>query len=475
MRSLQISDNDLAGRRFNGHDLHLNLLQRGFEADQLVWKKRSNDSHTFEIGRHYADRERINSLVSGWENDLLTHGTLYPFSHSLLFDSKFLEADIVHYHLIHNFFFNINHLPILTAIKPSVWTLHDPWAITGHCVHFFSCQRWKSGCGDCPNLETEFALRKDSTALSWEIKRLAYQASKIDLIVSSKWMYEIVRESPLTKHFEVHLIPFGIDREVFRPQTKPEAKQLLKIPRENKVIAFRASSWKLKGLRFLIEALERLDQSDKVTLLTSNEIGLINGLKKKFHTVELGWIDDVETLTSFYSAADIFVMPSEAESFGMSAIESMACGTPVIAFDDTVLVDTIGIPRGGIAVPKGSSEALCMAIQSVLFDHDMRNRLANGALEIVQEKYDLKRYFNNIVDLYQYVVDKRGQDDRSIYLLQQLKQISNKELEIGSEQIVYKADLARLSIKEKISNKLRRYPILHQLIRTVYRRIRGKK
>jgi len=192
MRSVQISYNDFEGNRFNGHDLHLYLAQRALEAYQLVWEKRSNDKSTFEIGRNFREKEQINSLINLMQSDLLSQNVLYPFSQSLLYDRVFLEADIVHYHLIHNHFFNITHLPILTQLKPFIWTLHDPWALTGHCVHFFDCQKWKEGCGDCPNLQSEFSLRKDTSAINWEIKRIAYQASKLDLIVSSKWMYDVV-------------------------------------------------------------------------------------------------------------------------------------------------------------------------------------------------------------------------------------------------------------------------------------------
>lgn len=471
MKNLQVSFNDLSGSRFNGHDLHLYLKNRGWDANQLVWEKLSDDQSTFEVGRNFKKRKLINIFFNSIQQDFLTYSTLYPFSYSLLFDEKFLETDVVHYHLIHNHFFNITHLPILTKLKPSVWTLHDPWALTGHCIHFFDCKRWKEGCGDCPNLDTEFSLRKDATAINWEIKRIAYQASNLDVIVASKWMYDIVRDSPLVNHFETHLIPFGIDQDVFKPMCKNQAKAFFKIPQGNKVIAFRAAAWKLKGLDYIKESLAGFENKEHITLLTSNQTGLIDDLAKSYHVVELGWIDDVEVLRNYYNAADVFLMPSEAESFGMSAVESMACGTPVIAFADTALADTIGAPVGGITVAKGSSAALGKSIQLLLSDDDRRRSLADGALKIARERYDLKRYLDNITGLYKHVIDKRAIDERSGYLLNQLQKTKYNE----TDTYTYHGSIVGSTLRTIITAKLKKYPLLFKPLRAVFRVFKGLK
>jgi glycosyltransferase involved in cell wall biosynthesis len=450
----------------------LYLAERGFEAYQLVWEKKSKDPYTFEIARNFREKERINKLVGLMEKDLLTRNTISPLSQSLLYDEIFLNADLVHYHLIHNHFFNITHLPILTNLKPSVWTLHDPWAVTGHCVHFFDCQKWKRGCGDCANLENEFKLRKDASAINWEIKRVAYQASNLDVVVSSKWMYDIVRESPLMQHFEAHIIPFGINLNVFKPLIKEQAKEFFGIPSENKVVAFRASAWKLKGLHYLTEALAKFKDKRNITLLTSNQVGLISDLERDFHVVELGWIDDVEVLTKFYSAADIFVMPSEAESFGMSAIESMACGTPVIAFADTVLEHTIGAPEAGITVTKGSCEELGLAIQKLFSEDNRRHVLAENALRIVENRHGLDQYINNIIGLYRHVIEKRGHDRRASYLVNQLQRISYAETESHVYPGIFGITIQKAEFKSRISNRLRSFPELHCWLRKIYHSLR---
>ena len=102
-----------------------------------------------------------------------------------MYNQLFLNTDIVHYHLIHNIFFNMNLLPIITRLKLSVWTIHDYWALSGRRIYNFDCDRWLKGCGDCPALDNPFVMGKDNTALNFELKRQAMQNSKISLIVTS--------------------------------------------------------------------------------------------------------------------------------------------------------------------------------------------------------------------------------------------------------------------------------------------------
>ena len=210
MKNVQIGDNDLYGNRFNGHDLHIYLQGRGIDSKHLVWNKMSDDENTFEIASQFSNRAACNNLAEVIESDYSLHSLLYPFSHALLFNEYYLNADIVHLHLIHNYFFSLHLLPILTKLKPMVWTLHDPWAMTGHCVYPpDGCNRWQHACGDCPKLDAYVPLKQDTSALNHEIKRIIYDQTEVDIIVASPWMRRMVEQSPLMARFKVHLIPFG--------------------------------------------------------------------------------------------------------------------------------------------------------------------------------------------------------------------------------------------------------------------------
>ena len=487
MKNLQVSDNDLFGNRFNGHDLHLYLRDNGIESNQIVWQKRSKDPFTFEIARNIENRYSINSESNSIQKTFSTHASLYPFSYSLFFDSLFLETDIVHYHLIHNYFFNISHLPMLTKLKPTVWSLHDPWAVTGHCIHFFACDKWKYGCGDCPNMGSDFVLQNDATALNWEMKKQIYSMCKLDIVVVSKWMYEVAKASPLINHFDIHLIPLGINKEHFYPINKAEAKKFFKIPANNKVLAFRATTDKLKGLQSIKEALNGLDL-ENVSILTNDHVGLLDEYKNRFQIIDMGWIHDFNEMRNFYSAADLFLMPSMAETFGLSAVESMACGTPVIGFSGTALADTIGAPVSGVIVPAGSHEALCSTIKALLQDDERRAKLSSSAIELIRDRHGITSYISSMTDLYHEVIKKRGEDKRAIYIVNQLAAIQTEtevsrdcgkadEVKANIETVIpltesMKIDNGRQSFKIKVKNKIKKYPLLAKVLRPIYKRLK---
>jgi glycosyltransferase involved in cell wall biosynthesis len=130
-----------------------------------------------------------------------------------------------------------------------------------------------------------------------------------------------------------------------------------------------------------------------------------DSLSRKFKFVHLGWVDNDDAIATALSAADLFVMPSIAETFGMMAIESMACGTPVIVFEGTSLPEVVRSPHAGVAVPLGDSGALANVIQVVLQDRLRRQSLVENGLELVAREYKQETYIQRHLDLYNSLLD----------------------------------------------------------------------
>lgn len=425
MKNLQVGDNDLFGRRFNGHDLQSYLRQRGIDAEHLVWTKRSDDPHTHQLGAELDGRLELTQRLTQVERTYAAQSQLYPNSYGLLFHPLFLGADVVHYHLIHNYFFNLAHLPILSRLKPTVWTLHDPWALTGHCVHPFDCERWRQGCGECPNLGSHFALTRDTTALNWEIKRLAYQQSDLDVVVSSRWMLDKAKNSPLLERARLHRIPFGIDLARFAPQDPAPIRARLGIPADNVVVAFRAvQNYALKGMAHLLDCLERLQAKVPVTLLVFQEPGLVDHLRPRYQVIDLGLIFDEARMVEAYNAADLFLMPSSAESFGMMAMEAMACGRPSIVMSGTALEEVVHAEAGGgIVVPQGDRAAFLAAVQALVDQPERRRELGTAARRLAQQHYDKDRYVSEIIAVYTEAIARHSADARAAYIIAQLQRL----------------------------------------------------
>lgn len=382
-RCLQISDNDIYGHRFNGYDLSKYLRQRDIDCNFLVWKKHGNNDHVLEIAADQNGRKNAFNSAVEWNQHNASHAMLFPFSYNILFEKNFIETDIVHLHLLHNFFFNLSDLPILSKLKPVVWTLHDPWALTGHCVHPMDCERWKTGCGDCPDLTRDFLISHDTTALNWEQKKLIYHSSDLDIVVASKWMYERVSASPLFSKARLHYVPFGIDLSVFKPTHGENAKKQLGIPADNIVISLRATECEWKGLHYVRECLKGLKSPKKITLITFNEEGRLDEFRKRFQVIDLGWVADDEKMITAYNASDIFLMPSTADAFGMMAMEAMCCKKAVIAMSGTALEEVVMPEKGGgIIVPQGDVNALRDALEDLIENDEKRHQIAEQAYQL---------------------------------------------------------------------------------------------
>lgn len=397
---------DLIGKRFNGHELQKSIIKRGVQSYHCVWNKISDDNNTFELSS-VKNKRYLSKIFNHIDSRLSLQSLLTPWAFNLMFKEQFKLSDLVHYHVIHNGYFNIASLPILTHQKPSIWTLHDPWAITGHCIHPYQCNKWITGCGNCQDLDVEYAVSKDRTALMWKIKKNIYNKSEIDIVVASKWMLNLAQQSPLLSKFKIHHISLGVDLEKFRPMDSEGAKKDFGVTPGSVVVCFRATNSKFKGLSYIKDCLRLLKTDKRICLMTFNERGLIDEFIGKYQIIDLGWVNDDEKIVKAYNAADIFLMPSTAESFGMMAIEAMACSKPVIAFDGTSLSEIIMPPVGGVSVLQGDVSALVSALETLIDNKEMRIKIGESALRLVEENYDAMENTTRHIELYNDVLSRR--------------------------------------------------------------------
>ncbi len=405
MRVLQVNGYQSPGRRFNGLSLKPHLEALGVSSKHFVWEQDRQEAGVVSL--HGKLLRKVNRMTRGVEKVLSLQSQLYSNGMHMRRMEAFREADLVHYHIIHSGFLSMQSLPAMTAEKPSLWTLHDPWAMTGHCIHPFSCQRWKTGCGQCPDLKTDFAIQRDTTALNFRLKRMAYRRSNFEILVASSWMENMVRQSPLMDDVPVHKVPFGLDLDFFKPGDQAAAKARLGIEPHRLVLCFRSVVNDFKGLQYVIEALDRLQTQVPICLLTLNDKGRIEKFKDRFQVVELGWTNDDSVMQDVYSATDLFLMPSLADSFGLMAVEAMACGKPTICFEGTALPEVVFTPEAGLAVPSRDSAALAAAMERLI--GDPQERLARGARsrQLAEQHYDIRLQAERMVDVYERVIHGR--------------------------------------------------------------------
>jgi glycosyltransferase involved in cell wall biosynthesis len=380
MKVLYIGDNDLFSRRFNGYDYHDFLEKRGVESCHLVTKKMSDKAYVCQVKP-------------------LDH----DFTLSIIKDKLFLDADIIHLQLIHNTPFDLNYLPVVTKLKPTVITLHDPFFLGGHCIHHFDCNKWKTHCSDCQYLEMPFSVKADDTALRFELKKLAIQNSDISAIETSEWMGAKLKHSPIWNQKKTYRLPFGVNQEIFKPDNSKEARKRLSIKENAVVLMFRATNIPFKGFNLIKEALRKIVSSQEIILITVDRRHLLKDFKDRFAIREFGWVQDPILLAQLYQACDLVLMPSEAETFGLMAVEAMSCGKMVLTTDKTALNVIVNSPECGIAV-EHNADAFSDEMQRLMENADEIQERGKNSLAFAKVNYSIESHIQNLIDIYNDII-----------------------------------------------------------------------
>lgn len=331
-------------------------------------------------------------------------------SHSVQNLQEFKDADVLDIHCLHSETLSYLALPALTAQKPTVFTFHDMWPLTGHCHASLDCERWKTGCGKCPYLETYPSVNYDTTGMVWKLKNWAYQRSKFSIVAPSRWLCEKIQQS-LLRNTPVHHIPHGVDLDVFKPLDRETCREQLGIPLDKKVILFAAESMMrpLKGADLLVQALKSLPESlyrDCVLLVfgeTSEEI-----LRQvPMPVVDLGYLKNDRLKAIAYSAADLLLNSSRAESFGLVVLESIACGTPVVSFEVGGVGDLVRPGMTGVLVKADDPVLLGEQVVEFFADKQQAVALSRRCRQVAVAEYSIDTQIQRYREIYQMAINSR--------------------------------------------------------------------
>ena len=397
---LHVSESDAAGGAARAaYKLHRGLNDQGHSSRMLVGRKVTSDADIRRLKRSLAWRAA--DRASGEVLDRLSLQYLfYPSSFGVARDGWFRDADVVQLHNLHGSYFSFTALPLLSRRRPTVWLLHDQWALTGHVAYSLDCERWRLGCGSCPYLGEYPALGRDTTALLWRVKRAVYERSRLTLVVPSRWLLELVRASPLLRHFRSLCIPNGVDVSVFRPGPQDEARRRLGLPLDRRVVLFAAADVdeRRKGLHLLQRALRRV--ADPPLLVVAGS-GRVDG---EVETRSLGLVTDQNLLADAYRAADVFAIPTLADVLTQTAPESIACGTPCVSFDRGGVTEVVRHMETGYQAAYGSVDELARGLETLLGDDEGLARLSRRCREVAEEEYSVELQVRRYVDLYHEVI-----------------------------------------------------------------------
>ena len=391
------SDGGSGGGQVQMQRLHAGFRRHGIDARILCREKSMDESVRMP------NRPRVERWIGKLTGRLGLNDLHLVSSFGVPKIKEFADADLVDVHCLHGETFSYLALPALTANKPAVFTFHDMWPITGHCHASLGCERWKTGCGKCPHPEIYPEIRRDATAWEWKLKRWAYERSKFTIVTPSKWLHDLTQQSML-ENCEVRHIPHGIEMDVFQPLDKDHCRSLLGIPKGKNVLfcAMESMHRPLKGADLLVQALESLPDSlqrDSVLLLfghSSREF-----LRRiRIPVISLGFLQHDRLKAIAFSAADLFVNPTRAESFGLVVLESMACGTPVVAFGVGGVPELVRPGITGYLAKPDEPLDLCQGVVKLLDDKAGLTAMAQRCRQIAVSEYSLDLQVRRYMDLY---------------------------------------------------------------------------
>lgn len=411
MKVLIVNTSDIFGGAARAaYRLHKALLTEGIDSQMLVQSKLSDDFTVFgpqtksqkAIARF---RPILDSLPTQWYKNRT--GTLFspswlPYS-GVVDKINSLNPDVVHLHWVAGGMVRIEDLTKIRA--PIVWSLHDNWAFTGGCHIMWECEHYKQSCGACPRLGSHNS--NDLSRKVWLRKQKVFaQKQKMKVVGLSNWLAMCATQSSLLKSHDVTCLPNPIDTEKFSPFDKVQARALFNLPQDKKLVAFGAMSATSdinKGFKQLAQALEHLPQDYELVVFGSSRPQTPQGFKQKAHY--LGHLQDDVSLRVLYSAADVMVVPSLQENLSNAIMESLACGTPVVAFAIGGNSDLIEHQQTGYLAQPYDTKDLSDGINWII-QHKNPQQLSLASRNKVLREFDSKVVAAKYIALYEQMLQQ---------------------------------------------------------------------
>ena len=416
LRILTVSTTDIAG---GAERIAWNLFdeyrRRGLSSHLAVGYRKLDDPDVFALGNHgrwfklvsragaalhnpklkrisqaLAEPIRIADQLAGLED------FNFPGTWNLL-NLTPQPPTIVHCHNLHGDYFDLRVLPWLSHKVPVVVSMHDAWLLSGHCAHSFACERWRTGCGACPDLTIYPAIRRDATARNWRRKQRIFAKSRLYVSTPCQWLMDKVNASILAPAVrESRVIPYGIDLSVFRPGDKLAARAALGLPEKSHIVLFaahriRTNIWKdYETMRAAIELVASELKEQPLTFVALGE----DAPPEQLGNAEIRFFPfrrDAKDVARFYQAADVYLHGARIDTFPNAVLEALACGTPVVATAVGGIPEQINEGRTGFLVPPADAAAMANRIVLAL-DKETNQRLSGAAAEEASKRFALERY-----------------------------------------------------------------------------------
>lgn len=389
------------------------LRKRDVDASMFVSVKRTPDENVQEIP--YVRGIPGSRRLARWVESRKGRQAVYEPSFSRLCAKLSARFDVVHFHSLWNrgMYADLHALPRLSKKTPVVLTLHDSWLFTGHCACFFDCDRWRSGCGNCPDLSFEPPLEVDGTGWNWQYKRKILQNSRVHVVCVSDWLAAAAAQSPIFEHKPVSRIYNGIDCSVFRPSGSADRDMLrrevgLEPGQFAVLLTGQSIKWFDRGIGAQgFEAVNAARVRNLVPVVLGTDDRRVAASMNR-PSILLPFETDRHRLAAIYSMVDMTLVTSEFETFGRIAAESQACETPVVSYNSGGLGEVVKEGVGGMSVRRGDIQGLVDGIRALASDEARRVRLGRTGRDYVIRHFSEEKTTQEYIALYHHEIETRS-------------------------------------------------------------------
>lgn len=329
----------------------------------------------------------------------------------LLKEIDAFQPDVVHMHVIHGYYINYGLLMNYFKEKniPVVWTLHDCWAFTGHCAYFTAanCEKWKTQCGQCPIPHDFPNTYLDRSKANYNRKKQVYgDMQNLVLAPVSQWLGDLVKESFLGKH-EIQVVYNGIDVDVFKPSVS-NFKKKLGVEGKYLLLGVAQGFDERKGLKDFFKLSEMLPDDYQVVLLGAMEDEIAIAPTS---VIALPKTESLQELVEAYSAADVLLSLSYEETFGLTPVEAMSCGTPAIVYNNTAQPEHI-TPETGFVVENGDLDTLVTRIKTLC--ENGKANYSEACRERAVNVYNKDNCYNMYITIFDKLFNEKSNNIRNI-------------------------------------------------------------
>jgi len=460
MKILQISTYDVRGGAARAtYRLHRGLREMGQSNHTLVRYKETDDAsisgvtikQAMDPNSFFLNVPIQEHYISAHRTDISNTLFSLPYPGYDLSGVPLVQnADVINLHWVAQFQSPVTLKNIFASGKPVVWTLHDQWAFTGGCHYSGGCEGYRKACQKCPQLSKDpFSLPE--TMLS--DKETLFKNANLTIVTPSRWMGRCAGESRLFKSLRVEVIPNSLETDLYFPIPKDRAKKRLNIRHDAVTLLFGAidGAEKRKGFFELVDAMRFCLENDFFQdLLGKDQLRLIcfGSPNEKLESmgipfVSLGKLGTDEEIRDAYSAADIFLLPSLEDNLPNTVLESMSCGTPVVAFDVGGVSDMITDGINGHLVEAFDIRQMSETIVYLAVDSDKRAAMGKAGHERVLTDYALNFQAKHYLDLYEDLLPhkKRSKPDEKDKPEFARGMEGNSEISMSASQVSLSTDL----------------------------------